>query len=178
MSPNVSPIMSTVSLIGSGATAAATIYMWLSRFRRERPNLQLYPAAAQTGVEVGVLRGDTRYLHMKVAAVVANCSALPNAVIDVALDLRTRDGRWEEVKSPRVTVGLPLNVSSLTTGLVTLEWTQPLPAHEPAEANNGPAAIIAGYLDHYYAQPAVARITVLALGDREFNGVVPLIQPR
>ena len=167
MSLDVSPIMSAVSLIGSGATAAATAYMWLTRFRRERPNLQLYPATAQTGIEIGVLRGETRYLHMKLGA-----------VIDVAVDLRNRDGSWQDIKSPRVTVGLPLNINPMTTGLVTLEWTQALPAHEPAEANNGPGAIIAGYLDHLYTNPAAVRIAVLSLGDREFGAILPLAAPR
>jgi hypothetical protein len=178
MSPEFSPLMSAVSLVGSAATATATAYMWLTRFRRERPNLKLYPAGAHTAIELAVLRGDTRFLHVKLGAVVANYSALPNAVIDVAVDLRCRDGGWQEIAAPRVTVGLPLNVNPMTTGLLTLEWTQQLPAHAAAEAGTGPSDIIAGYLDYYFTNPAAARVTILALGEREFDDVLTLAPPR
>ena len=178
MSPEATPMVSVVSLVGSAATAAATAYMWLTRFRKERPNLQLYPAAAHTGIELGVLRGETRFLHFKFGAVVANYSSLPNAVIDVAVDLRRPDRSWQEVEKPRATAALPLNVTSMTTALLTLEWVLPLQAVAEAEAVDGPGAIVAGYLAHYFTAPAAARLTVLALGDREFAAVLSIVPPR
>lgn len=164
--------MSTVSLVASSLSAAGTAYLWIVKARRELPNLQIYPCSAGAEVNLGVYRGETRGLQFRTSVVVANYSLLPNAVIGVDVSMKRRDGSWEDISAPRA-AGLPLNVPSMTTQKVELEWSVVLPALADAEARRG-VEIPGAYLDHYYAEPRRLGIAVWALGEKEFRSIVPL----
>lgn len=171
-----SHLMSTVSLVGSVATAAATAYFWVIRARRERPSLRIYAADRATEINLGVYRDETRGLLFRTSVIVANYSSLPNAVIAAEVALKSRDGDWEDAAAPRA-AGVPLNVPSMTTVRLDLEWSVQLPALAAAEALR-PSEIVKVYLDHYYAQPSRLGIAVWALGKKEFRAVLPLISER
>lgn len=173
MPSEMTPMMSAMSLVGSLGSVAATAYMWLVRFNKERPNVKVYPLPSACGTELLTHRGDTRFLGCKLGAVVANYSSLPNAVIDVAADLARADGTWHEVEKLKVTTPLPLNIAPMSTALLSLEWVLALPEVAAAEAL--PAAQIAGgYFAHHFRNPCPVRLSLLALDEREFEAVVPL----
>ena|SRR5438105_4104316 len=176
MTLDSSHLMSTVSLFGSAASAAATAYFWISRFRREQPNLRIYPAAQTPDVILGVYRGETRSLQFKTSAVVANYSSMPNAVISVELGMKRRDGSWADIAIVRA-AGLPLNVPPMTTARLELEWSVMLPSLAPAEALRA-NEITNAYLEHYYATPAKFGVSIWALGETEFRAVLPLAGER
>jgi hypothetical protein len=169
-------MMSTLSMVGSAASIAATFYIWFSKFRRERPNLRIYPSDQSAEINLGVLRGDTRGFQFRFSGVIANYSSLPNAVLGVELAMKRRDGSWEEIPAPRA-AGLPLNVPPMTTVRLDLEWSVQLPALDSAErlrANEIPRA----YLEHYYAARRRVGVSVWALGEAEFRAVLPLDSTR
>jgi hypothetical protein len=168
--------MSTVSLVGSVATAAATAYFWAVRVRREQPNLRIYAADRATEIILGVYRGETRSLQFRTSVIVANTSSLPNAAIAVEVALKRCDGAWEDVSAPRA-AGLPLNLPSMTTVRLDLDWSVQLPALASAEALR-PSEIGRAYVDHYYAAPATFGIAIWALGETEFRAVLPLVSDR
>jgi len=176
MSFDSSHLMSSVSLAGSVATAAATAYFWVVRARRERPNLRIYSADRATEINLGVYRGETRGLLFRTSVIVANYSSLPNAVIAAEVALKLSDGDWEDAAAPRV-AGLPVNVPSMTTVRLDLEWSVQFRALAAAEALR-PNEIVKAYLDHYYAQPSKMGIALWALGEKEFRTVLPLISER
>jgi hypothetical protein len=176
MAMDSSHMMSTVSLIGSAASAAATAYFWAVRVRRERPSLKLYSADRATEINLGVYRGETRGLQFRTGVIVANYSSLPNAVLAAEIALKKRDGSWEEVPSARAT-GLPLNVPSMTTVRLEVEWSVTLPSLASAEELRG-SDVIRSYLDHYYAESRRFGVSIWALGNREFRAVLPLTMER
>jgi hypothetical protein len=171
-----SHLMSTVSLVGSVATAAATAYFWAVRVRREQPNLKIYACERATEVNLGVYRGETRGLQFRAGVIVANYSSMPNAAIAVEVALKRRDGSWEEVPAPRAT-GLPFNIPPMTTAKLELEWSVTLPALAAAETLR-PVEIGRAYLDHYYADALKSGVSIWALGEREFRAVLPLLPER
>lgn len=172
MALDTSQWMSTVSLIASGMSVAGTAYFWVVKARREQPNLQIYPCAGSVEVNLGVYRGETRGLQFRTSVVVANYSSLPNAVIGVDLSMKRRDGSWEDVPSSRA-ANLPLNIPSLTTQRIELDWSAVLPALADAESRRA-SEIAAAYLDHYFAAPRKLGVAVWALGHREFRAILPL----
>lgn len=171
-----SHLMSTVSLVGSAASAAATAYFWAVRVRRERPSLKIYCADRSTEINLGVYRGETRGLEFRTGVIVANYSSLPNAVIAAEIGLKRRDGSWEEVPSAR-TNGLPLNVPSMTTVRLEIAWSVTLPSLAPAEELRG-SDVVRAYLDHYYAESRRFGVSIWALDNNEFRSVLPLTSER
>ena len=176
MSFDSSHLMATVSLVGSAVSAGATLYFWLSKVRREQPNLKIYSADRSTEVILGVYRGETRSLQFRTSVVVANYSLLPNAVIAAELAVRRRDRSFEDIGSPRV-AGLPLNVPSMTTVRIEFEWSAMLPALASAEELKA-SQIPQAYLDHYYSDPIQIGVSLWALGETEFRAVLPLRRDR
>jgi hypothetical protein len=169
-------MMSTLSMVGSAATMAATFYFWVTKFRRERPNLRIYPSDQSAEINLGVFRDAKRGFQFRLSGVIANYSSLPNAVLGVELAMIRRDGSWEEIPAPRA-AGLPLNVPPMTTVRLDLEWSVQLPALDSAErlrANEIPRA----YLEHYYAARRRIGIALWALGEAEFRAVLPLDSTR
>jgi hypothetical protein len=169
-------MMSTVSLVGSVATAAATAYFWIVRARRERPCLRIYVADRATEIILGVYRGESRGLQFRTNVIVANTSSMPNAIIGVEIALKHRDGSWDDVPAPRV-AAIPLNVPSMTTVRLEIEWTVTLPALAAAEALRA-NEIVTAYFEHYFATPSRFGIAIWALGEREFRAVLPLTSER
>lgn len=176
MAMDSSHLMSTVSLVGSAASAAATAYFWAVRVRRERPNLKIYAADRATEINLGVYRGETRGLQFRTGVIVANFSSLPNAVIAAEIALKKRDGSWEEVPTARAT-GLPMNVPSMTTVRLEVDWSVTLPSLALAEEMRG-SDVVRAYLDHYYAESRRFGISVWALDHKEFRSVLPLTSER
>jgi len=171
-----SHLMSTVSLVGSVATAVATAYFWAVRVRREQPYLKIYSCDRTTEVNLGVYRGETRGLQFRASVIVANYSSMPNAAIGVEVALKRRDGAWEEIPAPRA-VGLPFNIPPMTTAKLDLEWSVTLPSLPAAETLR-PVEIGRAYLDHYYSYALKSGVSVWALGEREFRAVLPLLPER
>src|SRR5260370_25327892 len=90
-----------VTLGLSGASAAATAYMWLVRSNKERPRLKthLMRLAVADLSEVG--DGPCCSVTFDAKTAVVNSSALPNVVFGVTASVRLREGHW-----------LPLQASS------------------------------------------------------------------
>src|SRR5436309_15652990 len=89
--------MAAISLVGSAFATLSSLYLWLVRFRGERPNLTVHlagPVGADTlAAAAGAPPGTARALF-SVRAVVANDSTLPNAVIGVKAWVKGAGGRW------------------------------------------------------------------------------------
>lgn len=70
-----------VSLVGSFFSGTCTMYFWLVRANRERPNLK--PHYVKHEFVLGRTREDQRHFGVTLEVVVANYSVLPNAVLGV-----------------------------------------------------------------------------------------------
>jgi hypothetical protein len=168
-------MMSTISMIGSAASMAATAYIWITRFRRERPNLRIYPSDQTAEVTLGPYRGDLRSVQFRTVAVVANYSSLPNAVLAAELAMKRRDGDWNEIACP-CAAGLPLNVPPMMTVRLELTWSTNWRALDSAEKLPN-HEIVAAYLNHYCGEKPRIGLSVWALGDTEFRAVLPFALP-
>src|SRR4051812_42616187 len=72
-------MMPIASMVGSALTAAWTAYFWLVRVKRERPDLRVYLADQEMFLAHST--GDQRHVGIKLGLIVANYSALPNALL-------------------------------------------------------------------------------------------------
>ena len=96
-------VMAAISLVGSAFATLSSLYLWVVRFRGERPNLTVHLAgpvgadtlAAAADAPPGHTRsGSTARALFGVKAVVANSSTLPNAVLGVKAWVQAADGGW------------------------------------------------------------------------------------
>src|SRR5947209_2581851 len=89
--------MAAISLVGSAFATLSSLYLWVVRFRGERPNLTVHlagPVGADTLAAAADAPPGTARALFTVKAVVANYSTLPNAVIAVKAWVRAADGGW------------------------------------------------------------------------------------
>lgn len=150
------------SLAGSAFSALATIYFWFVRMRQERPCLRAHLADKE--FFLGLSRADTRQIGVKVGAIVANHSVLPNAILDARLRVRLQDG-WQEVghlafdkQTPQ-----PFNIPALQTVLLRLNGTLSFPYQAPLEQGSNVAA---NYLRCFLAQPLELKLELRCLNER------------
>ena len=170
-----SHLMSTVSLVGSVATAVATAYFWAVRVRREQPYLKIYSCDRATEVNLGVYRGETRGLQFRASVIVANYSSMPNAAIGVEVALKRRDGAWEEIPAPRG--GLALQHSADDDGEIGPRMVGDFAGaagRRDVAARRDRSRLSRSLL----LRRAQIRRVGLVLGEREFRAVLPLLPER
>jgi hypothetical protein len=165
-------VLKVVSLIGSGFATASTLYFWLVRANRERPQLKTYLASPLDASFLAGAAGlpDTMRSQFYVKAVVANYSTLPNAVLGVRAWLKARDGSWQ----PAATVfpekdQVPCNLAPLQTAPLQLTATITVPA--PAEDTPRPASQREAAF-RSVAQPVELKVELRGLGDKVFTDVL------
>src|ERR1700733_2452003 len=99
-----------VGLVGSVFSTVLTVYFWLVKASRERPNLQAF--AADRELFLGNQTAGKRQIGVKLGVVIANYSTLPNAILGVAVAVKLKDQTWlplEDVTFDKQTP-LPCNV--------------------------------------------------------------------
>jgi hypothetical protein len=155
-------MMPVFSMIGSALTFLWTTYFWLVRVKRERTDLR--PYIADQEFFLGNTVGETRQVGLKLGLIVANYSALPNALLGVRLWLRQRDGGWLPVEGVTFDpqTPLPFNVPAMQTVLVRIAGRVAFPTAEDIE--EAPTTL-ANYLDRYVAEPREVGIELRGLGD-------------
>ena len=162
-----------VSFALSTSSAAATLYLWAVKARQERANLQVSRAEPNLGAYAHSSCGDPIRLVIDVKAIVANHSALPNAVLGLRAWVRRRDGSWQaalvaaDQKTP-----LPLNLPSLQTARLNLSAAVDLPAVPEGESCRNTNETCALYRRLFLADPLEVKVEVEALGDRSCTGVL------
>lgn len=166
-----------VSLAGSLFSTVATAYFWLVRMRQERPCLR--PHLVDKEFFLGVSRDNSRQIGLKLGVIVANYSALPNAILGARLWIKLREG-WQELtgvafdkQTPQ-----PFNVPSLQTVLLRLNGTLAFPFQETLEDGNN---TVANYLGRFGSQLREIKFEFRRLGDQAdthiFTGPVEGAQP-
>jgi hypothetical protein len=108
-----------------------------------------------------------------VKTVVANYSALPNAVLGVQASVLMRDGSWRAAEAridPRTP--LPLNLAPLQTVKLDLSLALPLPAVPEGEGCRTTQETYALYRDLFLAQPLRVRVALTTLGENRFADVL------
>jgi hypothetical protein len=162
-------VMSVVSLLGSAVATLSTLYFWLVRVNREKPQLKVHlagPLGADTlAAAAGAPPGTARSLF-SVKAVVANYSALPNAVLGVRTWVKTREGTW----APAVTsldekTQPPFNLPPLHTVPLTLTATVTVPERPESapRVSRREAAL------ESVAQPVELKLELIALNEYRFT---------
>src|SRR5262249_17455586 len=123
--------LSVISLIGSVFATGSTLYFWLLRMNRERPQLKIQLAgpisadtlAAGPGAPAGTARSQ-----FSAKVIVANYSVLPNPVLGVRAWVKSREGTWETaVLSPDQNSQPPLNLPPLTVVPLSVTATITVP---------------------------------------------------
>jgi hypothetical protein len=172
-----SPGTPLISLAVSAASLGMTTYFWIVKSLRERPRLSLDVVGQQSFVDLGRGSDEDRWLQFRMAIVVANRSTLPNAVLDARVYWLPRDeSTWEETPDVALvdSTKLPVNIPSLQTGLVTLEWWQKFPTSPHAESLSAPVGIINGYLEEYFAGKNCIAVEVFGLQGKSFRQPLPI----
>ena len=161
--------LDVLSLIGSAIATLSTLYFWLVRVNRERPQLKIHlagPMAADTlAAAAGAPPGTARSLF-SVKAVVANYSALPNAVLGVRAWVKTREGNW----APAVTsvddkTQPPFNLPPLHTVPLTLTATVTVPERPESAPRLSRREIALQSV----AEPVQVKLELTALNERRFT---------
>jgi hypothetical protein len=162
-------VMGVVSLTGSAIATLSTLYFWLVRVNREKPQLKVHlagPLGADTLAAAAGAPPGTARSQFSLKAVVANYSALPNAVIGVKAWVKTREGTW----APAVTsidekTQPPFNLPPLHTVPVTLTATVAVP-ERPESApriSRRETALLS------VAEPVQFKLELTALNERRFT---------
>jgi hypothetical protein len=155
-------MMPLASMIGSALTALWTAYFWLVRVKRERPDLR--PYLADQEMFLAHSTGDHRHVGVKLGLIVANYSALPNALLGVRLWLRQRDRGWLEVENVTfdAKTPLPFNVPAMQTVLVRVAGRVAFPTEEEFE---GTPEALASYLERDLAGRREIGVELRGLGE-------------
>jgi hypothetical protein len=155
-------MMPLASMIGSALTALWTAYFWLVRVKRERPDLRAHLADHETFLAHST--GENRHVGVKFGLIVANYSALPNALLGVRLWLRQKDRGWLEVENVSfdAQTPLPFNVPAMQTVLVRVAGRVGFPTEDDFE---GTPAVVASYLDRYLAGRREIGVELRGLGE-------------
>jgi hypothetical protein len=154
------------SLAGSIFSVVLTVYFWFVKSRKERPNLRLYLADREFFLGTGT--AEQRQLGLKMGIIVANYSSLPNALLDVQLSLKKRDGTLLEVEDVKFDqqTPMPFNVPALQTVLLRVIGRVRFPASATLEQDKN---IGAAYANHFLAEPRAVQVEVKALNDKSFQ---------
>jgi hypothetical protein len=157
------------SLAGSAFATISTMYFWFVRANAERPNLKTYRVAPLDGAQ---LAGgpDTMRSQFYLKAVVANYSALPNAVLGVRTWVKGQDGEWKEASTVLEEKSqLPVNLPPLHT--VPLGLTITITVPDPGPETPRPASRRAAAFQSV-AQPVEIKVELRGLGEKRFREVL------
>ena len=163
------------SLAMSVVSLFTTLYFWFVKAKRETPSLVLDSVAQHSFVDLGRGSADERWLHFRLAVVIANTSVLPNAAIDIQVLQRPKYSKsW--FRCENVTLAeesrLPLNLPPMQTGLILVEWWQSFPTLAEAEALDA-QNIASGYVDFYFAERTF-KVEVQGMQGRRFASEVAI----
>jgi hypothetical protein len=158
-----------VGLAGSVFSTVLTVYFWLVKSRRERPDLRGFLADRE--LFLGTQTADRRQIGVKLGLVVANYSSLPNAILGVSMSAKQRDGTWlalEDVTFDKQTP-MPFNVPSLQTVLLRVTGRANLASVGTLEQGGN---LLGNYITHYLTNPREFRVELQALNDRRFTATL------
>jgi hypothetical protein len=172
--------MPMAGVIGSLMSGALTLYFWMIRATRERPDVRLFHAPIRSKTSLGINNGETRWMDFELALVAGNFSSTPNAIIDVELKIRTKRGVWQPVNHLALhdAERLPANIPPMTTAFIPVSWAIKFPPSTKAEANEEPADIVRGYLDEYLSSPYRVSVTATTLGGKVFRSELAVEAPK
>jgi hypothetical protein len=173
--------MPAVSFVGSAASVGVTGYFWLVKMNRERPRLLIEEVDHVSYIDLGDCEADVRTLCFRQGLVVVNESTLPSAVLGASVRVRSRAGKqWHTVEGVRPSPGstLPLNLPSLQSGQLTLDWEVLFPVDNLAEALESPDRVIAAYLEKHWAVPDQVTVEIRGVRGKSFAADVPLRDSR
>ncbi|MFL5330345.1 MAG: hypothetical protein ACJ8C4_15700 [Gemmataceae bacterium] len=148
--------------VGSVASMLATLYFWVVRVRREQPSLK--PYLIDKEFFLGNSRDGVRQVGIKIGLVVANYSALPNAILGARMWIRLKKASQKvahlkfDLQTPQ-----PFNLSPLNTALLRLTGTLSFPYRDDLEAGG---ATLTNYLTEFLAQPLRLKLELQHLNDR------------
>ena len=158
-----------IGLVGSVFSTVLTVYFWLVKAQRERPNLQGFPAERE--LFLGNQTAGKRHIGVKLGLVIANYSTLPNAILSVGMAVKQRDGTWlplEDVTFDKQTPP-PCNVPSLQTVLLRVIGRANVAGVDALEQGGN---VLGNYVNHYFTSPREFRLDLHALNDRVFNATL------
>lgn len=128
-----------VSLVGSALALLSTLYFWLVRSNRERPNIDIQRLEEMHGSAILPQEHIDAYraagpTDQQFAAcywldvVVINNSTLPNAILNLRADVQLASGLWKRAEVAfSDEKQLPINLSPSTTDRLALELRLSLP---------------------------------------------------
>ncbi|MCI0684654.1 MAG: hypothetical protein L0Y71_21365 [Gemmataceae bacterium] len=151
-------------------SSLATAYFWMVRMQNERPCLK--PHLADKEFFLGNSRDGVRQIGLKLGVIVANYSALPNAILGARLWMRSPEG-WLELTSVAFDkqTPQPFNVPSLQTVLLRLNATLSFPYQDALEEGN---RTVSNYLNRFLTPARELRIELRRLGDEAASHTLTL----
>jgi hypothetical protein len=166
-------LSSYFSLGVSICTAVLTFFFWILKAKQERPHLQIYPADPQFGGYAQSSCSDPIKLSFEVKTIVANYSALPNAVLGVQAAVKMRDGSWRaaETRSDPKTP-LPLNLAPLQTVKLELAVAVLVSALPEGQECKNTHETFRLYRDRFVAEPLEVKVALTTLGEKLFANVL------
>lgn len=165
----MSHLVPWVSLGGSIFSTVCTGYFWLVKTNRERPRLQ--PFLIDHEYFLAECRGEVRTIGLNLHLAVANYSILPNALLGLDVQIKSRDGSWKDLA--KVTLDkqtpLPMNLPPLQTALVRIAARIPFEYRAELESQKN---IERAYLDCFLATPITMKLSVRGLNQKQVSTVV------
>lgn len=160
----MSHLVPFVSLGGSIFSTLCTGYFWFVKANRERPKLK--PFLIDHEFFLAECREETRTLGLNLHLAVANYSTLPNAILGVDLQLKCRDGSWQEVTKLTIDkqTQLPMNLPPLQTAMLRLLGRIPFEYNKELEARKN---IEGAYIERYLATPLTVKLAVRGLHEKQ-----------
>jgi hypothetical protein len=166
-------LTSHLSIGVSIVTAMATFYFWIVKAKQEQARLRIFPAEPHVGGHAQSSCSDPIKLLFEVKSIVANCSSLPNALLEVQAWVKMRDGGWQEAEARLdAKTPLPLNVPPLQTIRLDVGVTLSVPALPEGQACKNTHETFALYRDRQLAQPLQVKLAVRTLGEKMFASVL------
>jgi hypothetical protein len=153
--------LSYAGAAGSAVSMLTTLYFWFVRMRKEQPCLK--PFVADKEFFLGNSRDGVRQIGVKLGIIVANYSALPNAILGARLWIRQTNG-WlavEHLEFDKQTPH-PFNVPPLQTVLLRLTGTLSFAYQDALEEGN---KTVANYLNAFGTQPVEMKLELQHLND-------------
>ncbi len=165
-------VLKFCSIAGSAFATASTLYFWLVRARTERPQLKVHLAGPVGADSLAAGPGappSTARSQFTLKAVIANYSALPNAVLGLKAWVKARDGSWQAATTSLDEKGQPpFNLPPLHTVPLALTATVNVPeAPESATRVSRREAALRSV-----AEPVQVKVELTALNERRFTAVL------
>jgi hypothetical protein len=165
-------VLKFASIAGSAFATLSTVYFWFVRARVERPRLKVHLAGPVGADSLAAGPGappNTARSQFSVKAVVANYSALPNAVIGVKAWVKGRDGSWQPAATFVDEKGQPpFNLPPLHTVPLTLTAT----VNVPERPESAPRLTRREAALQSVAEPVQVKLELTALNERRFTEVL------